>query len=76
MRSLNKQIVEINAIVDEEDVEAIVLNTFPYKYNNVILAFSQMPYQTLEDTISTLFSKEKITTIGDTKGDPQPNITL
>ena len=76
MRSLIQKLVEINTIIDEEDAKSILLNSFPYKYNNVIFNFSQMPSQTLEDIISTLFAKENKTTIGDIKGDPQPKILL
>ena len=76
MRSLIQKLVEINTIVDEEDAKSILLNYFPYIYNNIIFTLSHMPSQTLEDMISTLFTKENRAIVGDIKGDPRPKIPL
>jgi hypothetical protein len=58
-------------VVDEEDAKAIILNSLPSKYNNVIFTLSQLPSQSLEDMIVALLAKEKRTIAGDTKGDTQ-----
>ena len=71
-----RQLTEVKATMEEEDAKAIVLNSLPSKYNNVIFTLSQMPSQTLEDMISSLLVEENKTTTGDTKDDSQLEIAL
>jgi hypothetical protein len=40
LRSIIRQLVEVNEVVDEEDVKAILLNIFSSKYNSAILTLS------------------------------------
>ena len=54
MRAILKQVVEFNAMVDEIDAKAIMLNNIPSKYNNVIFTLSWFPSQTLENIIVSL----------------------
>jgi hypothetical protein len=61
LRSLIKQLVEVKAMVEEEDAKAILLNNLPSQYNNVIFTLSQLPSQTLEDMIVALLAEEKRT---------------
>jgi hypothetical protein len=56
--------------------KAILLNSIPSQYNNVIFTHSQLPSQTLEDMITTLLAEEKRTIAGETKGDSQPEMAL
>eukprot|EP01018_Ginkgo_biloba_P039116 Gb_11768 [translate_table: standard] len=65
LRSLIKQLAEVNVMVDEEYAKAILLNSLPSNYSNVIFTLSLMSSQTLEDMISTLLSEEKRATARD-----------
>jgi hypothetical protein len=62
--------------MEEEDAKAILLNSLPSKYNNVIFTLNQMSSQTLEDMIVSLLAEEKRTIAGDTEDDPQPKTAL
>jgi hypothetical protein len=48
LRSILIKLVEIKAMVDEEDNKAIILNIVLFKDNNVIFTISRLPSQTLE----------------------------
>jgi hypothetical protein len=76
LRSLIRQLVEVKAMVEEEDAKAILLNNLPSQYNNVIFTLSQMSSHTLEDMISSLLAEEKRATAGDLEGDSQLETTL
>jgi hypothetical protein len=62
LRSIIKQLAEVKAVVDEEDAKAILLNSFPTKYNSVIFTLSQLPSQSLNGMIAAFLAKEKRTT--------------
>eukprot|EP01018_Ginkgo_biloba_P034981 Gb_38096 [translate_table: standard] len=68
-RSHIRQLAKVNATVDEEDAKAILLNSLPSNYSNVIFTLSLMPSQTLENMISTLLVEEKRATAEDLEGD-------
>lgn len=54
LKSLMRQLVEINSKVDEDDTKAILLNSLSSRYDNVIFTLSQMPSQALDEMIETL----------------------
>lgn len=61
LRYLIKQLVEVKAMVEDEDAKAFCLNNPLYEFNNVIFTLVRCfpcPH-TLEDTISSLLVKEK-----------------
>jgi hypothetical protein len=43
--SLIKQLAEVKSPVEKEDVKAMLLNSFPSKYNNVIFTLSEKSSQ-------------------------------
>jgi hypothetical protein len=59
LRSLIEQLSKVKATIEEENVNAILLNNLPSQYNNVIFTLSQMSSHTLKDMISSLLSEEK-----------------
>ncbi|KAH9312384.1 hypothetical protein KI387_027419, partial [Taxus chinensis] len=61
LSSLLRQLAEVKAPVDDEDAKPILLNSLPPKYSNVVFTLGQMPSNSLEDMISSLLSKEKMT---------------
>jgi hypothetical protein len=76
LRSILRQLAEVKVVVDEEDAKAILLNSLPSKYNNVIFTLSQLPSQSLEDMIVALLAEEKRAIAGDTEGDTQSEMAF
>jgi hypothetical protein len=72
----HRQLVEVEAIVEEEDVKAILLHNLPSQYNIVIFTLNGMFSHTLEDMISSLLVEEKRATTRDLEGDFQPKTKL
>jgi hypothetical protein len=53
LRSIIIYLVQVKAIVDEEDSKAIILNNFPPKYISSLFILSQLPSQSLDKMIAT-----------------------
>jgi hypothetical protein len=51
--SIIRKLAEFKAVVDEEDVKAIILNSLSPKYSSSIFTLSQLPSQTLDEIISS-----------------------
>jgi hypothetical protein len=51
IRSIIRKLVEVKAVVDEEDAKAILLNILPFKYNSVVFTLSRLPSQSMDETI-------------------------
>ena len=75
LRSLIRQLAEVQATVDEDDAKAILLNNLSSQYDNVVFTLSQNS-QTFEEMIVALLSEEKRTTAGETKDDPPSEMAL
>ena len=59
LKSFIKQLAEIDAKVDEEDIKAILLNCLPSTYDNVSFPLGQLSSQPLDDMISSPLSEDK-----------------
>jgi hypothetical protein len=67
LRSIIKQFAEVKAVVDEEDVKDILLNSLPPKYSNVIFTLGRLPSQSMNEMIVALLAEEKRTNEGDSQ---------
>jgi hypothetical protein len=63
-------------MIEEKDAEALLFNTLPYQYDNVIFTPSQMSSHTQEDTILSLLAEEKRAVAGDLEGDSERETAL
>jgi hypothetical protein len=59
-------LVEIGNKVDDDDAKAILLNSLPSTYDNLIFTLSQLSSRTFDDMITTLLAEEKRMKEGDT----------
>lgn len=67
LSSLLRKLAEVKALIDDDASRAILSNSFPSKYNNVIFTLSQITSQNLEDMILSLLAEEKRTNVEDSE---------
>lgn len=75
LRSLIRQLAEVQATIDEDYAKAILLNSLSSQYENVVFTLSQNS-QPFEEMIVALLSEEKRTNVGGTKDDPPSEMAL
>ena len=59
LKSLVRKLTEVGAKVKDEDAKALLLNTLPSTFNNVVFTLSQLSSLNLDDIVSTLLVEEK-----------------
>lgn len=59
LMSLLRQLGEAGTKVEDEDAKAVLLNSLPSSYSNVVFTLSQISTQTLQETIAALLGEEK-----------------
>ena len=59
LMSLLRQLSEAGTKVEDEDAKAVLLNSLPSSYSNVVFTLSQISTQTLQETIAALLGEEK-----------------
>lgn len=76
LKSLIRKLEEIEVKIEEDDAKAILLNSLPLNYDNVIFTLSQFSSRSLDKMIATLLVEEKRMKSSNTEDNLHDKMTL